>query len=126
MYKLLEEQPNAVRWVGLVRNLLNITGLGDYWYFQCVGNTKIFLSLFKERITDIYYQQWNEEVANTSSYRLFKSIKSRHEWEPYLQLKNKGLRMAITKIRLSSHLFMIERGRWAPKAKAKNERLCNV
>ena len=41
-------------------------------------------------------------------------------------MENKLFRIAITKVRLSSHLFNIERGRWAkPKIEA-NDRKCNL
>ena len=44
----------------------------------------------------------------------------------YLNLDNKAFRIAITKVRLSSHLFLIERGRWnKPKINAE-DRKCDL
>ena len=63
---------------------------------------------------------------NTSENRLFKHIKQSFCLEPYLSMHNKALRIAITKIRLSSHVFMIERGRWNVRKLEVKERVCSV
>ena len=55
--------------------------------------------------------------------RLYKSIKTNFEFENYLLLP-KFLRISISKIRLSSHVFFIERGRWL-KIK-RDERKCSM
>ena len=41
-------------------------------------------------------------------------------------MSNSSLRVAITKVRLSSHIFYIERGRWGPNRIAVNDRRCNI
>ena len=42
-----------------------------------------------------------------------KHVKEKFEFEQYLNMPNKMFRIAITKVRMSSHIFLIERGRWA-------------
>ena len=72
---------------------------------------------------------WNSDVNSTSDYRLYKEIKKNFNFENYLQMENKLFRTADTKVRLSSHLFNIERGRWAkPKIEANDRKynICNV
>ena len=59
----------------------------------------------------MYIQEWNDRVSNTTDGRLYKMIKDTFEFENYLHLP-KHLRNAISKIRMSSHIFFIERGRW--------------
>ena len=75
--------------------------------FGC-GN--MFLSEFKQRLHDLYIQEWRIKVDETSQHRLYKHMKENFEFEPYLHMINKGVRVSVTKIRLSSHLFLIERG----------------
>lgn len=41
-------------------------------------------------------------------------------------MPNKAHRVAITKIRLSSHLFNIERGRWGSRPVDRKERKCTL
>ena len=60
----------------------------------------------------MYLQEWNTSVSNTTDNRLFKQIKHVFGYESYLNINNKSVRIALSRVRLSSHLFMIERGRW--------------
>ena len=120
------ESPNKVTWATLVRDLLFSCGLGFYWINQRVGNEKIFLEIFKERIYDIYRQNWRMDLDNTSDGRLYKYIKEEFEFEVYLNINNSSLRIATSKIRLSSHLFLIERGRWGRNRLQREERKCVV
>ena len=126
MLALMDTKPEAVTWASLVRDTLNNCGLGNFWHSQNVGSEKIFLSLFKQRIYDIYLQNWISEVRSTSSGRLYKHVKTSFYHEPYLNMYDRNLRIAITKIRLSSHLFYIERGRWGRQNVAREDRKCNV
>ena len=112
LFKINRENPTIVTWVSLVKSLLYRIGFGYYWEQQCVFNESYFLSIFKQRIYDIYLQEWSANVDITSDNRLYKHIKDKFCFEGYLNLSNKCLRNSITKIRLSSHVFMIERGRW--------------
>lgn len=98
-------------------------GLGYIWNQQKVTNENQFLSLSRRRLEDIYKQEWNAQVCNTSEGRIYKFIKDTFEFENYLQMP-KHLRIAISKIRMSSHLFLIERGRWLNIER--QERKCQI
>ena len=104
-------------------------GFGYVWYQQSVDNENTFLKIFEQRLKDIFHQKWQTDISSTSDFRLFKKIKQSFVFESYLNLDNKTFRNAITKIRLSSHLFFIERGRWnKPKINAEDRKcaLCNT
>ena len=131
VFKIYQEQlrlcnlnPNLVTWASLVRDMLNKYGLGNYWVAQNVGDKKVFLEFFKRRMYDVFLQEWNASVSATSEARLFKHIKIDFAFETYLDVLCKSLRIATTRIRLSSHMFMIERGRWTKVAR--EDRLCTV
>ena len=47
-------------------------------------------------------------------------------YEPYLNMCHSGLRQFLTKIRLSSHNFYVERGRWERKKIPIEERTCRL
>ena len=117
-------EPTAVTWVSLVKSLLYKCGMGNYWVTQSVPNVSYFLAIFKQRLHDMFLQEWNAEVALTSTSRLYKHIKDNFGFESYLNLCKKSHRIAITKIRLSSHLFYIERGRWGVRKVERGERKC--
>ena len=92
--------------------MLNKCGMGNYWITQRVADKPHFLAAFKRRLQDIYLQGWWETMEKSSSGRIYRYIKTEFRWEPYLDRLNRHVRIALTKIRLSSHAFFIERGRW--------------
>ena len=71
-------------------------------------------------------REWAAQVALTSDNRLNKNVKITFNFESYLNLNNKTLRIAITKIRLSSHAFNVERRRWGPNRIDFIERKCSI
>ena len=124
MFKLSMSNQGATTWASLVRDLLNNCGMGEVWLNQFVRDVGLFKSELRQRLYDIYYQHWFSEVSNTSSFRLFKHLKDDFSQEGYLDLEIKHLRVAISKVRLSSHLFMVERGRWERGGMERSERKC--
>ena len=120
------EFPMHVTWVSQLKNLLETCGLGYAWQNQFIDNETQFISLFKQRVRDIFVQDWAAQVALTSNNRLYKSIKHSFNFESYLNLNNRALRVAITKVRLSSHLFHVERGRWGKTRIEFQERICSI
>ena len=105
--------PTKVTWVTKLKDLLDRCGMGVFFRNQRVENENKFLREIKQRMNDMYLQEWLGKVNETSNGRLYKHIKEKFEFEKYLKMPNKTLRNAITKVRLSSHLYLIERGRWA-------------
>ena len=118
--------PEQVTWVTLFKEMLFQYGFGYVWEQQSVQNENVFLRIFEQRLKDTFLQDWDAQVRSTSDYRLFKKIKDSFKFESYLNSDNRIFRIAITKVRLSSHLFFIERERWGrPKINAVN-RKCNL
>ena len=75
---------------------------------------------------DLYLQLWTSQIHLTSDNRLYKYIKTEFVFESYLNINNRALRTSLTKIRLSSHTFYIERGRWGPNNVDVNNRKCEI
>jgi hypothetical protein len=63
MLKNLDER-GKVCWVTLVKNFLFSMGLGYAWIHQGVGCEKTFVSLFKQRIKDVFIQEWYSAVVS--------------------------------------------------------------
>jgi len=68
--------PHQITWVSQVKDMFNSMGLGYIWNRQKVSNEKQFLTLFKQRLHDMYKQEWYGEISNTSDGRLYKLIKT--------------------------------------------------
>ena len=120
------ENPDSETWVSGVKSLLESTGFGYIWQQQFVTNENEFLRSFRQRLCDMYLQLWESQVNLTSDNRLYKHIKSSFVFESYLNISNRALRTSLTKIRLSSHIFYIEKGRWGPNIVDVNERKCAI
>ena len=71
----------------------------------------IFLAEFKIRLNDNFVQKWNSRISE-SSRATFYSLSSNFNFQLYLEtVKVKKFRIALGKLRLSSHLLEIEVGR---------------
>ena len=97
--------------------MLETNGVGCVWVNQGVQNINLFLAQLRERLQDCFVQKNNQDISLVSENRLYKQIKGGFCYKKYLaDIKEKYLRVSISKIRLGSHNFMIERGRWhSPK-----------
>ncbi len=114
-------------WTRHVKHLLCTTGFGYVWEQQAVYNEKHFLILFEIRCKDMFKQKCLYEIECSNRCRLYANIKCTHDMEPYLQCNyRRDIRSNLTKIRLSSHKCMVERGRWLkPKTEYAN-RICTL
>ena len=119
------DKPNVKNWCSLLRNLLYSLGFQEIWYFQTVGNTKLFLSLVKQRINDQFIQNWNERLETSSRASFYRSI-GIFQFQPYLNIVNLSqYRKCLSRLRLSSHRLSVETGRWhKPISIPQNERKC--
>ena len=98
-------------WAINVKNILFKNGFGYIWVNQHLGIDKSFLSVFKSRIKDIFFQNNQVEISNLSINRLYRHLNN--DSNKYLfSFPNNYIRIALTKLRLSSHHLMIEKGRW--------------
>ena len=44
------------------------------WITQAVSDVNMFLSVFKQRLTDNFIQGWNEEISNSSRAKTYKLL----------------------------------------------------
>ena len=67
-YKMLIGLDNIGRnnWASSVKYLLYLYGFGYVWLSQTVGSTEMFLSIFKQRVTDCKNQNWKEAINDSS------------------------------------------------------------
>ena len=123
----LHRKPNSVNWASTVKELLSSMGFYEVWLAQGVGNKNVFLSEMKLRLKDNFVQNWQSRLADSSRARFF-SLFSTFDHQLYLQQVNiKKFRIALSKLRVSSHRLEIEVGRWSrPNRIPIDERKCRV
>ena len=107
----------SLNWTNTITDCLNKTGAGT------IHNNSIHEDVFR-RMQDIFHQESFVEIGKESSkLRTYGRIKTEIGREEYLaNISNLNERTAISKIRLSNHILMIEKGRHLKIAK--DERYC--
>ena len=75
---------------------------------------KQFISLFKQRVTDCFLQNLFSDVNSYSVLdSLYKHVTHNFEIEFYVcNILSRRVRIALTKVRVSSHMLRIESGRY--------------
>ena len=121
----IELYPNKTNWVSLLRNLLVSMGFNEVWIQQGVGNVDNFISLFKQRLTDNFIQNWQSSLEASSRAIFYRSFVT-FQFQPYLDKVNISKYLqAYSKLRMSSHRLQIEAGRWVRPVKIpRNQRKC--
>ena len=93
--------------------MLKILYLTHVWLTQGVGDIKIFLKIFNQRLQDNFVQEWHHRLNDSSRALFYREIAS-FDFKDYLDVVNvRKFRTALTKLRTSSHRLEIEVGRWA-------------
>ena len=125
MLQDIELEPNKINWASLVRHLLMSLGFYNVWLNQGVGNKNVFISLFKQRLTDTFIQNWQSRLNNSTRAIFYKAI-AIFRFQPYLENINiLKFNQAFSKLRVASHRLEIEAGRWVrPNRIAVDERKC--
>ena len=70
VYKLilsdLTLHSNKTNWASLMRDTLSRLGFYHVWLEQVVANPKVFLSILKTRLRDIFIQDWTSRLENST------------------------------------------------------------
>ena len=75
---------NKSSWALNVKSLLCSIGLGEAWYNQGVGDPDIFIRLFKQRLRDIFTQDWRSRLESSPRARFYRDIKENFGLSFYL------------------------------------------
>ena len=109
-------ESNDKNWAYNVRKLLCSNGFGDIWRNQSVFDQDCFLRAFKERLFDIFKQQWSFRLSESSRASFYRVIVDTHSFLKMLDIVNVPKhRIALTRLLCSSHRLYIETDRWTSK-----------
>ena len=120
-------QPSKQNWASCVKDLLSRLGFLEVWEAQGVGNANAFMNIFKQRIKDVFTQQWHARLENSTRARCYLTFAT-FKYQQYLDNLNiVKYRKSLSRLRLSSHRLEVEVGRWAKPNKIPYEdRKCQV
>ena len=113
------------RWVDEVFKILNVNGLGYIWYNQTAElNVNYVKNIVKISLVNQFEQNWNATIQNSSKCTLYRSHKTKLEFENYLVNIPQYFVKYIIKFRTSNHKLAIETGRYLNIARG--ERHCDL
>jgi hypothetical protein len=88
-------------WASKIREVLSRSGFYFVWLFQGVGDINKFLRLFKQRLIDMFVQEWSATVHDSERYETYRSYKSVFATESYLsEIEPYCFRVALTQLRM--------------------------
>ena len=108
---------NIKNWAKEVKALLQSIGRPDIWENGIVDiDIGRFMDQAKTTLIGQHIQRWYAEIFAKDKLRLYRQFKQHFGHEPYLNfIKSPGIRVALTRLRLSSHCLEIEMGRYPPR-----------
>ena len=122
----LETNYRITNWAQLIKIALTNLGFAYVWIAQGVGNSSLFLKSLKQRLNDTFIQNWESRLQNSSRALFYKELSS-FDYKQYLDIVSiKKFRIALTKLRSSSHRLEIETGRWARPTIERQNRKCKI
>ena len=114
-------------WALNVKQLLCSIGFGDVWYSQGVSDHTGFLCVIKQRLFDLYMQNWNARLFESPRARFFRQVINHHGFHKQLDMIiSKPHRIAFSRLIVSSHRLGVETGRWERPIVPYELRVCQV
>ena len=108
----LHNNNDATNWISKVRDIIQSTGFNDVWLFPESVNIHAFVPVLRNRLRDIYVNNWRVNLEASTALDIYREIKITFEQSSYIKtIENVKLRNVIAKLRLSSHNLNIEVGR---------------
>lgn len=132
MYTFLKEMMMANQrvigcknWASEILNILTEVGQVGVWYSEDIGmDARDFISMSKSTMIDLYIQDWWRELQTKEKMVNYVLFKTNFGHELYLShVASVKCRMALTRLRLSSHKLNIELGRYHPRV-PRHRRYC--
>ena len=102
-YEMLLRMDNSGKecWASQVRLTLFSLGFGDVWLHQGVGDERVFMIRLRQRMIDIFQQEWSASIESKEMYQYYRQFKSVFSTEMYFDHMNiKHFRDCLVKLRL--------------------------
>ena len=111
--KLSDENKYETKWGSKIKAILNSIGLSYLWNFLGINSTQL-KNVIKEKLRDVFLQNWQSEVANNNLCSNYRILKLNFGQEYYIKALPKELRIIISKFRSGSHNLPISDKRYHP------------
>ena len=92
-----------------------------------VGDCEIFLQVFKQRVLDIFCQNWSKRLSMSSRAVFYRSVKENWVFSEYLEMVHvTKYRNALCRLIVCSHQLRIETGRCERPSVSREMRPCEL
>ena len=71
MIEDMNRRPTKQNWASSVKHSLESIGFSNVWIFQGVGDIKHFMSVFKQRMSDNFLQEWDARIESSSRAKTY-------------------------------------------------------
>ena len=89
-------------WVSKIREILCFTGFNFVWLHQGVGNVKLFLREFKQKLIDFFIQEWSGSIRDSNRFDSYRTFKTVFEKDKYISdMNERCFRVAISQFRFN-------------------------
>ena len=109
------------RWIHCIKSILCNCGFSGIWENNDFPNQKWLSLSIKQKLTDIYLNEWYQNVEMDKNYRLFKKS---FKFENYISTVPYNMLSYIISFKTRNHKLPVEKGRW--NKIEYNRRLCDL
>ena len=115
MYKIMlneSNQGNRFKWIDHIKEILISAGKAELFNQNVINNPRATKGKITTTLHDLFIQEWNANITQSSKGKYYHIFKENIELEPYLKLLPKKLYIPVIKFRTSNHKLPVETGRW--------------
>ena len=117
-------QGSNFKWITTIKEMLISVGKSELFNKNIIYNPKAVKGNITKTLHDLFIQEWNAKMSQSSKGRNYHIFKENIELESYLKLIPKQLYIPLKKFRTSNHKLLIEVDRWKNTLYA--ERKCSL
>lgn len=100
-------------WIANLRQFFINCGLCNIWDTQNFGNEKWLKLAIRQKLKDIFLNDWYSVIQNSSKSTFYRIFKKEFKFEKYLLSTPKPFLRYMIKFRTRNHRLPIETGNWA-------------
>ena len=109
-------------WIENIEHLLCSLGFSGIWYTQSFKSSNWLIKATKQKITDIYIQDWNSTPSISSSSNNYRLFKDTFEASSYISTLSTYMCGRFLAFRTRNHRFPVEICQW--RGQPLHERKC--
>jgi len=119
----LMDEKGKRNWVSNVRCKLYQYGFGYVWLNQGVSDVDCFLQVFRERLIDCKWQEWNFHIQNSERFSFYRTFCTVHDVKTYILLRlDRHLKVTMTMFRMGISAIAVHANRY--KLHSVNDLIC--